>query len=124
MNKKIHKKITKLEKFLHIDQFVKKTDLKKLIKANPLNQAKKSINKFYQDYKKIKEREDIKREKKIELEKQKIIQEEKKLIQKEKLQQEKNEKIKIAQKEKLIKDNQKNLFPKMKIKEKKLNFED
>ena len=64
MNKKIHKKITKLEKFLHIDQFVKKTDLKKLIKANPLNQAKKSINKFYQDYKKIKEREDIKREKK------------------------------------------------------------
>ena len=30
MNKKIHKKITKLEKFLHIDQFVKKTDLKKM----------------------------------------------------------------------------------------------
>ena len=65
MNKKIHKKITKLEKFLHIDDFVKKTDLKKLIKANPLNQAKKSINKFYQDYKKIKERENIKREKKL-----------------------------------------------------------
>ena len=65
MNKKIHKKITKLEKFLHIDEFVKKTDLKKLIKVNPLNQAKKSINRFYQDYKKIKEREDIKREKKL-----------------------------------------------------------
>ena len=79
MNKKIHKKISKLEKFLHIDEFVKKTDLKKLIKANPLNQAKKSINKFYQNYKKIKEREDIKREKKIELDKQKIIQEEKKI---------------------------------------------
>ena len=79
MNKKIHKKISKLEKFLHIDEFVKKTDLKKLIKANPLSQAKKSINKFYQDYKKIKEREDIKREKKIELDKKKIIQEEKKI---------------------------------------------
>ena len=26
MNKKIHKKISKLEKFLHIDEFVKKTD--------------------------------------------------------------------------------------------------
>ena len=65
MNKKIHKKISKLEKFLHIDEFVKKTDLKKLIKANPLNQAKKSINKFYQDYKKIKKREDIKQEKKL-----------------------------------------------------------
>ena len=104
MNKKIHKKITKLEKFLNIDELVRKTDLKKLIKANPLNQAKKSINKFYQDYKKIKERDDIKREKKIEIEKQKIIQEEKKLIQKEKLQQEKDEKIKIAQREKLIKD--------------------
>ena len=79
MNKKIHKKISKLEKFLHIDEFVKKTDLKKLIKVNPLSQAKKSINKFYQDYKKIKEREDIKREKKIELDKKKIIQEEKKI---------------------------------------------
>ena len=65
MNKKIHKKITKLEKFLNIDELVKKADLKKLIKTNPLNQAKKSIKKFYQDYKKIKEREDIKREKKI-----------------------------------------------------------
>ena len=73
MNKKIHKKITKLEKFLHIDDFVKKTDLKKLIKANPLNQAKKSINKFYQDYKKIKEREDIKREKKLSLRNKKLF---------------------------------------------------
>ena len=67
MNKKIHKKITKLEKFLHIDELVKKTDLKKLIKTNPLNQAKKSINKFYRDYKKVKEREEIKREKKLSL---------------------------------------------------------
>ena len=107
MNKKIHKKTTKLQKFLHIDGLVKKTDLKKLIKANPLNQAKKSINKFYQDNKKTKEREEIKRKKKIELEKKKIIQEEKKVIQKEKLQQEKDEKVKIAQKEKLIKDNEK-----------------
>ena len=121
MNKKIHKKISKLEKFLHIDKFVKKTDLKKLIKANPLSQAKKSINKFYQDYKKIKEREDIKREKKIELDKQKIIQEEKKLIQKEKIQQEKDERLKIAQKEKLIKDNEK-LIAKNEEKRKKVEL--
>ena len=107
MNKKIHKKISKLEKFLHIDEFVKKTDLKKLIKANPLNQAKKSINKFYQDYKKIKEREESKKEKKIEFEKQKLIKEEKKLIQKQKIQEKKYEKKQIALKQKLIKDNEK-----------------
>ena len=69
MNKRIHKKKIKLEKFLHIDDFVKKTNLKKLITTNPLDTAKKSINKFYQDYKKIKKRVDLKKEKKIELEK-------------------------------------------------------
>ena len=39
MNKKIHKKITKLEKFLHIDKFVKKTDLKKLSANDFFNKA-------------------------------------------------------------------------------------
>ena len=46
MNKKALKKIAKLEKFLHIDELVKKRDLKKLIKVNPFNSAKNSINKF------------------------------------------------------------------------------
>ena len=58
MNKRIYKKKKKLNKFLPIDEFVKKTNLKKLISTNPIDSAKKSINKFYQDYKKIKERED------------------------------------------------------------------
>jgi hypothetical protein len=105
MNKIVHKKKKKLEKFLDIEEFVKKTNLKKLITTNPLDSAKKSINKFYKDYKKIKEREDLKKEKKIELEKQKLIKEEKKLIQKEKIQKEKNDREKIEQKDKLIKEN-------------------
>ena len=80
MNKKIHnkKKLT----ILNISEIAKKTNLQKLIKVNPLNSAKKSLNKFYQDYKKIKEREDLKKVKKIELEKQRLIKEEKKLNQK------------------------------------------
>ena len=81
MNKKIHKNN---KKFLNINELVEKTNLKKIVTANPLNSAKKSISKFYQDYKKIKEREDLKKEKKIELEKQRLIKEEKKLIQKKK----------------------------------------
>ena len=71
MNKKIHKNSLKFKKFLNIEELVKKTNIPKLIKTNPLNSAKKSINKFYEDYKKIKEREDLKKKKKIELEKQK-----------------------------------------------------
>ena len=78
MNKKTASKIRKLEKFLHIDELVKKQNLKKLIKINPLNSAKKSINKFYQDFKKIKEREEKKRENKIKFEEQKLLKEEKK----------------------------------------------
>ena len=58
MNKKIHKKNTKLKKFLNIDEIVKKSNLQNIIKANPLKSAKKSINKIYQDYKKTKKRED------------------------------------------------------------------
>ena len=65
MNKKIHKNSSKLKKFLNIKQLVQKANIPKLIKANPINSAKKSINKFYQDYKKIKEREELKKEKKI-----------------------------------------------------------
>ena len=84
MNKKIHKNSTKLKKFLNIKELVQKTNIPKIIKANPINSAKKSINKFYQDYKKIKEREELKKEKKIEFEKQRLIKEEKKLIQKKK----------------------------------------
>ena len=57
MNKKIHNKNTKSKKFLNIDEIVKKSNLHKIIKANPLKSAKKSINKIYQDYKKTKERE-------------------------------------------------------------------
>ena len=53
MNKKIHKKSSKLKKFLNIKEMVQKTNISKLMKANPLNSAKISINKFYQDYKKI-----------------------------------------------------------------------
>jgi len=60
MNKKVSKKIKKVEKFLHIDELVKKQNLKKLIKINPFNSAKKTINKFYQDFKKIKELEEKK----------------------------------------------------------------
>ena len=67
MNKKIHKKSSKLKNFLNIKELVQKTNIPKIIKANPINSAKKSINKFYQDYKKIKEREKLKKEKKIEL---------------------------------------------------------
>ena len=84
MNKRIHKNNSKLKKFLNIKELVQKTNIPKLIKANPINSAKKSINKFYQDYKKIKEREELKKEKKIELEKQRLIKEEKNLIQKKK----------------------------------------
>ena len=76
MNKKTSSKIRKIEKFLHIDELVKKQNLKKLIKINPLNSAKKSINKFYQDFKKIKEKEEKKRENKIKLEEQKLLKEE------------------------------------------------
>ncbi len=57
MNKKIHKKNTKLKKFLNIDEIVKKSNLQNIIKANPLKSAKKSINKIYQDYKKTKEKD-------------------------------------------------------------------
>jgi len=84
MNKRIHKNGLKLQKFLNIKELVQKINIPKLIKANPINSAKKSINKFYQDYKKIKEREELKKEKKIELEKQKLIKDEKKLIKKKK----------------------------------------
>ena len=73
MNKKIHKNSSKLKNFLNIKELVQKTNIPKIIKANPINSAKKSINKFYQDYKKIKEREELKKEKKIEFEKQKLI---------------------------------------------------
>ena len=59
MNKKIHKKSSKLKKFLNIKEIVEKTNIPKIIKANPINSAKKSINKFYQDFKKIKERVNI-----------------------------------------------------------------
>ena len=86
MNKKIHKNSSKLKKFLNIQELLQKTNIPKLIKANPIIFAKKSINQFYQDYKKIKEREELKKEKKIEFEKQKLIKEEKKLIQKQKIQ--------------------------------------
>ena len=58
MNKKIHKDSLNLKKFLNIEELVKKTNIPKLIKTNTLNSAKKSINKYYEDYKKIKERED------------------------------------------------------------------
>ena len=67
---------------------LQKTRIPKLIKANPIIFAKKSINQFYQDYKKIKEREELKKEKKIELEKQRLIKEEKKLIKKQKIKEE------------------------------------
>ena len=77
MNKKIHKKNTELKKFLTIDEIVKKTNLPKIIKANPFKSAKKSINKIYQDYKKTKERKELKKQKQIELDKQKLIKEEK-----------------------------------------------
>ena len=63
MNKKIHKKN---KKFPNINELVEKTNLKNLITANPLNSAKKSLNKFFQDYKKTREREDLKKAKKIE----------------------------------------------------------
>ena len=53
MNKKIHKNSSKLKNFLNIKELVQKTNIPKIIKANPINSAKKSINKFYQDYKKI-----------------------------------------------------------------------
>ena len=89
MNKKIHKNSSKLKNFLNIKELVQKTNIPKIIKVNPINSAKKSINKFYQDYKKIKEREELKKEKKIEFEKQKLIKEEKKLIHKKKIQEEK-----------------------------------
>jgi len=62
MNKKIHKNSSKLKNFLNIKELVQKTNIPKIIKANPINSAKKSINKFYQDYKKIKEREELKKE--------------------------------------------------------------
>ena len=76
-------------------ELVEKTNLKKIVTANPLDSAKKSITKFYQDFKKIKEREEKKREKKIEIEKRNIIKEEKRLIQKQKIQKAKDEKRKI-----------------------------
>ena len=65
MNKKIHKNNFKLKKLLNIEEFVKKTNIPKLIKTNPLNSAKKSINKFYEDYKKIKESENLKKKRKL-----------------------------------------------------------
>jgi len=63
MNKKIHKKN---RKFQNINELVEKTNLKNLLTANPLKSAKKSINKIYQDYKNIKERENLKKQKQIE----------------------------------------------------------
>ena len=92
MNKKIHKN---KKKFLNIDELVEKSNLKKIVTANPLNSAKKSITKFFQDYKKIKEREELKKAKKIEIEKQKLIKNEKKRVQREKIQEEKNERKKL-----------------------------
>ncbi len=94
MNKKIHKKNIKLKKFLNIGEIVKKSNLQQIIKANPLKSAKKSIDKIYQDYKKTKLRDDLKKQKQIELEKQKSIKEEIKLIQKKKIEEEKNERKK------------------------------
>ena len=91
MNKKIHKKNIKLKKFLNIGEIVKKSNLQQIVKANPIKSAKKTIDKIYQDYKKIKLRDDLKKQKQIELEKQKLIKEEKKLIQKKKIEEEKNE---------------------------------
>ena len=73
MSKKNVKNSFKLKKFLNFEELVKKTNIPKLIKANPLDSAKKSISKFYEDYKKIKQREDLKKEKQIELEKQRLI---------------------------------------------------
>ena len=46
MNKKIHKNSSKLKNFLNIKELVQKTNIPKIIKANPINSAKKSINKF------------------------------------------------------------------------------
>jgi len=63
MNKKIHKNSSKLKKFLNIQELLQKTNIPKLIKANPIIFAKKSINQFYQDYKKIKEKRRIKKRK-------------------------------------------------------------
>ena len=100
MNNKIHKNSSKLKKFLNLNELVQKTNIPKLIKANPINSAKKSINKFYQDYKKIKEREDLKKEKKIELEKQRLIKEEKKKNEKKKIQKKKIKKKQIELKQK------------------------
>jgi len=49
MNKKIHKNSSKYKKFLNIQELLQKTNIPKLIKANPINNAKKSINKIYKD---------------------------------------------------------------------------
>ena len=46
MNKKIHKNSSKLKNFLNIKELVQKTNLPKIIKANPINSEKKSINKL------------------------------------------------------------------------------
>ena len=59
MNKKIHKNSSKFKKFLNIQELLQKTNIPKLIKANPIIFAKKSINEFYQDYKQIKKREEL-----------------------------------------------------------------
>ena len=81
MNKKIHKKN---KKFPNINELIEKTNLKNLITANPFKSAKNSIDKIYHNYKKTKERDELKKQKQIELEKQKLIKEEKKLIQRKK----------------------------------------
>ena len=67
MTKKNLKNSFKLKKLLNFEQFVNKTNIPKLIRANPLNSAKKSISKFYEDYKQIKQREEIKKAKKLKL---------------------------------------------------------
>ena len=41
MNKKIHKNSSKLKNFLNIKELVQKTNIPKIIKANPINSAKK-----------------------------------------------------------------------------------
>ena len=41
MNKRIHKNRSKLKKFLNIKELVQKTNIPKLIKANPIIFAKK-----------------------------------------------------------------------------------
>ena len=69
-----YKKKIKIKKFDTIQSLIKKKlDIKKikLLATKPLEATKNSVDKFYKDYKKHKEKEEIKREKKIRLENKK-----------------------------------------------------